>query len=250
MINLLFLIAGLACFTYYIACGIAIRFGQSMLWAWPVLGVVLILRFVIVQMSISRDVPLPYPGWFIWAIRITFCLCVAFFLFVESFIFTGMFVKCPPGVDYIIVLGAKTGSPALNNRIDTAAKYLEQNPETIAIASGGQGSDEETTEANYIAEALVRRGIPRERILLEDASTSTNENIRFSALLIPDSDASIGIVSNDFHIFRARHLAQGIFGGKIYGLPVRSSLLSLPHYMMREFFTTVVDTLRGNMTYR
>lgn len=250
MINLLFLIAGIACFAYYIGCGLTIRFGQSMLWAWPALGAVLVMRFIIVQISIVRDVPLPYPGWFLWLIRVAVALCVAFFLFVESFVLTGMFAKCPANVDYLIILGAKTGSAALYNRISAAAEYLLANPDTVAIASGGQGSDEETTEAAFIADGLVALGVPRERILLEDASTSTSENLRFSALLIPESDATIGLVSNDFHIFRARHLAQKVFDGKVYGLAVRSSLISLPHYMMREFFTTVVDTLRGNMAYR
>jgi uncharacterized SAM-binding protein YcdF (DUF218 family) len=250
MINLLFLIAGIACFAYYIACGLTIRFGQSMLWAWPALGAALVLRYVVVQISISRGVPLPYPGWFLWMFRVAVAACVAFFLFVESFILTGMFAKCPAGVDYLVVLGAKTGSKALNHRIAVAAEYLLENPGTVAIASGGRGSDEETSEASFIADALARLGVPRDRILIEDGSTSTSENIRFSAVLIPESDATVGLVSNDFHIFRARHLAKKIFGGEVYGLPVRSSWISLPHYMMREFFTTVVDTLRGNMAYR
>lgn len=250
MVNWLILIVGIACFAYYFACGIAVRFGQSLLWAWPLLGTVLILRFVIVQISIVRNVPLPYPDWFLWLLRIVIIVCAAFFLFVEFFVAQGMFAAYPSGVDYLIVLGSKTGSPALNKRIDAAAAYLKENPETIAIASGGQGSDEETSEAEYITEALVKRGIARDRILQEDQSTSTNENLRFSARLLRASDASVCLVSNDFHIFRARHLAQNVFAGAVYGLPVRSSLLSLPHYMMREFFTTVVDTLRGNMAFR
>jgi uncharacterized SAM-binding protein YcdF (DUF218 family) len=250
MINFLFLVAGIACFAYYIGCGLSIRFGQSMLWAWPALGAALILRFIIVRMSISRGVPLPYPDWFLWTFRGVVAVCAAFFLFVESFILSGMFTQCPAGVDYLIVLGAKTGSKALNNRIAVAAEYLVENPATIAIASGGQGPDEKTTEAAFIADALIALGVPRERILIEDASTSTSENVRFSALLIPEAEATVALASNDFHIFRARHLAQKVFGHSVYGLPVRSSLISLPHYTMREFFTTVVDTLRGNMAYR
>ncbi len=249
MINILFLIAGVACFAYYIGCGLAVRFNQSLLWAWPLLGSALILRFVVVQISISRGVPLPYPDWFLWAFRIAVAVGAAFFLFVESFVVSGMVSKCPPGVDFLIVLGAKTGSAGLDNRIAVAAEYLLENPETVAIASGGQGSDEETSEAAFIADALSMLGVSRERILTEDMSTSTSENVRFSATLIPP-DSTIGLVTHDFHIFRARHLAEKVFDGKIYGLPVRSSLLSRPHYMMREFFTTVVDTMRGNMAFR
>lgn len=249
MFNYLFLIAGICCFAYYIGMGLAVRFDQSILWIWLVFGAAFILRFAIVQISISRGTPLPYPDWFLTAFRIGVAAGLALFLFVEGFVLAGMFTSCPPGMDYLIVLGARVGSPGLEKRIAAAADYLLENPETLAVASGGQGSDEPISEAQYIAEGLAARGVSWERILMEDMSTSTSENMRFSGLLIPGG-AKIALVSNDFHIFRARRLAQKVFGDEVYGLPARSSLFSLPHYMVREFATTVVDTLRGNMAYR
>ena len=250
IMNWLFLVVGLAFIAYYLACGLSLRFNQSMLWVWPMVGAAFILRFIIVQISITRGVPLPYPPWFLWTFRALCALALALFLLVEGFVISGMVGSCPAGVDYIIVLGAKTGSLAIDRRIEAAYEYLLDNPTTIAIASGGQGTDEPESEAQYIADGLVQHGIARDRILIEDKSISTSENMRFSAALVTKIDASICIVSSDYHVFRARHLAQKVFEGDVYALSSPTVRLYLPHYTVREFFTTVVDTLRGNMAFR
>jgi uncharacterized SAM-binding protein YcdF (DUF218 family) len=239
---------GIACFGYYLACGLAVRFNQSMLWVWPAAGTALVLKFIIAQIARVRGV-LPYPKWFLYLLRTGTLVALAVFLLVEAFVISGMFARAPAGVDYLIVLGAKTGSVALDKRIAVAAAYLLDNPETIAIGSGGQGPDEEMSEARYIEEALVAHGVPRERIMGEDRSVSTNENIRFSASLVADRAASVAVVSSDYHVFRAMQLAKQAFEGDVYALPARSSGLTLPHYLVREFFTTVVDAWKGNLAF-
>ena len=120
-------------------------------------------------------------------------------------------------VDAVIVLGAgvngETPSMALQTRIDAAAAYLEQHPDVPVVLSGGQGSGEDITEAEAMRRALKAKGMPEDRLLLEESSTSTAENFAFSKVLLEDHDidtdtAVIAVVTNDFHIFRAKLIAQ------------------------------------------
>ena len=115
--------------------------------------------------------------------------------------------------DYIIILGAKVkpgGVPSLSlkNRLDVAADYLHQFPHVKAIVSGGQGADEDRTEASVMYDYLIAKGIEHGRILQEDQSTSTYENLKFSKQLLPADVTGITIVSNDFHLKRATILAH------------------------------------------
>ena len=126
--------------------------------------------------------------------------------------------------------------------------YLEENPDTVCIASGGQGEDEPMSEAECIRDHLVAGGIDADRILLEDRSTSTEENLRYSLPMLrsPETDVeSVGIVTNDFHVFRALCLARKNGGFTFYGVPARSTVFGFIHYAMREFFTLSVSLVRG-----
>ena len=118
-----------------------------------------------------------------------------------------------PEADYLIVLGCKvngtTPSLMLRQRINAAAAYLNACPEATAIVSGGQGNGENITEAACMYDHLTAAGIARERIVLEDQSTSTMENLRFSMELM-EPDASVAIVSNEFHLYRAGQMAQSL----------------------------------------
>lgn len=115
------------------------------------------------------------------------------------------------GLDYIIVLGAqvrKDGpSPVLKYRLDKAVEYLNENPDTVCIVSGGQGSNEPWTEAEGMAQYLQEKGIDTARILTEDQSQTTEQNITNSKMLMKEG-ASVGIVTNNFHVFRALQIAK------------------------------------------
>ncbi|WP_246145572.1 YdcF family protein [Bacillus rubiinfantis] len=114
--------------------------------------------------------------------------------------------------DYVIVLGARVKgtvpSLALASRIDAAAEYLHNNKTTIVIASGGKGPGEDISEAEAIKRELVAEGINETRILLEDQSTDTVENIAFSKKLIPHDARSGLVVTNAFHVYRAVSIAR------------------------------------------
>lgn len=184
------------------------------------------------------------PRPWLRAVNIVVIAAVAVFLAVECLVFSGAFQKPPEGLDAIIVLGARVNengpSGSLRQRINAARVYLEENPDTVCIASGGQGEDEPMSEAECIRDHLVAGGIDADRILLEDRSTSTEENMRYSLPMLRSLETdveSVGIVTNDFHVFRALCLARKNGGFTFYGVPARSTVFGFIHYAMREFFT-------------
>ena len=155
----------------------------------------------------------------------------------------------PKNLRYIIILGAqirgKRVTEALKRRLDRGIRYLNENPETIVIVSGGRGKGEDITEAEAMAKYLENCGIDTTRICLEEKSTSTYENLRKSLAFIDDErQDKIGIVTNNFHIYRAVKLAKSIGYRKVYALTASSNLAVFPNYMVREFFAVLALFLR------
>lgn len=154
-------------------------------------------------------------------------------------------------LDYIIVLGAQVRedgpSVVLKYRLDAAIDYLNENPDTICIVSGGQGANEPLPEAKGMADYLTENGIEEERILLEDKSTNTVENIKYSKALMKQSYDSVGIVTNNFHVFRAVQIAkvQGLEG--VYGIAADSNVLYLPNNVLRECCGILKDWIMKNI---
>lgn len=156
-----------------------------------------------------------------------------------------------PGLDYIIVLGAQIRpdgpSVVLRYRLDAAVEYLEENPDTKCIVSGGQGVNEPVTEAKGMAEYLMQHGIEADRILLEDQSRNTLQNMRFSMALMEDPEASVGIVTNDFHLYRAVQIAKKQGLQNVCGIAAHSNRLYLPNNVFRECMGILKDWIFGNL---
>ena len=252
IINDLILLLGVFCFVYYLGMGIFVRFGQSMLWLWPLGGTVCLVRYFLVRRSIRTGERVPLPRWFIVLWRVCLAAGFAFFFFVEYFVCAGAFEQAPAELDCVIVLGAKVNatapSGALRQRIDAAAGYLEANPDTLCIASGGQGDDEGISEAQCIRDNLITLNINKTQIILEDRSVDTYTNLQNSIPLLPEGTRTVGIVTSDFHVFRS--LRTAAFQGwdyEFYGIPARSSRSGFLHYAVREFCAIVVSTLEGNL---
>lgn len=157
----------------------------------------------------------------------------------------------PAGLDYLVVLGAGlqpdgTPSEALTYRLDAALDYLDDNPETTCLVSGGQGAGEVRAEADAMAEYLVAHGLDEGRLVREDRSTTTAENVRNSAGLV-EPGATVAIVTNDFHLYRALRIAErnGLAGA--HGLAAPSNPLYLPQAALRECAAIVKDALVGNI---
>lgn len=146
--------------------------------------------------------------------------------------------------DYLIVLGAgvdgDTPSLILQDRINAAYTYLTEHPDTICIATGGKGSDENLSEALCIYNHLTSMGIDGNRIWLEDQATSTVENFQYSIALLQEKTGgipeSVGVLSNEFHLFRASMMAgdQGL--NPIFIAAPTSDALTRIYYTVREIF--------------
>mgnify|MGYP001044688086 FL=1 len=118
----------------------------------------------------------------------------------------------------MIVLGCKLEdwgpSWMLQDRLDKALDYLKDHPDLTVVVSGGQGDNEPETEAQGMADYLAEHGIPRENMILETMSHNTWQNLSFSARHLEEAGYDIKdgvmIVSNGFHLTRARMLAERI----------------------------------------
>lgn len=251
IVNRLILLLGIAMIAYYLALGIAVRFGQSLQFLWLLGGILCIARYLYWR-RVEKSGRYPRHRKLLRALRILLCAALIFFLAVEGVILCGGMMEAEQGLNYIVVLGARVNgtvpSGSLRNRIRVGAEYLRDNPQTIAVLSGAQGSGEEISEARCMYDNMVAAGIDPARLILEEQSTDTAENLRNSRALIPEG-ASVGLVTNNFHIFRALALARNQGWTDVRGVPVATTMLSLPHYLMREFVGVVYETLRGNLTF-
>lgn len=144
-----------------------------------------------------------------------FILCgVMIWILTGKWILEGQRPKADGSNEYAIILGAKvngkTPSCSLQYRIDSGLAYAMKYPHVKLILSGGQGPDEEITEAEAMKRYLLESGIEEERLLLEPESTSTYENIHFSLELIPESIKGVTIITSDYHLARARKITENL----------------------------------------
>ncbi len=111
------------------------------------------------------------------------------FVIIEAFIIKEANTKSkessyPDDIDYMVVLGARlygrVPSPALYERLEKAYEYVKDKKDLKIIVTGGQGENEDIPEAKAMKIFLVEKGIDKERIILEDKSTSTYENLKFA----------------------------------------------------------------------
>ena len=248
----LFLILGTIFTVYYIGIILYAGVHASFAWFWLGLGAVCWLALAVCRVPALQAAFLRIPPGIRTAAGILLALGIALFLAAEGCIVSGMVQKEKASCDYLIVLGAQVKgtrvSRALKQRLDRAAEYLRDNPGTLVIVSGGQGSGEDITEAEAMEDYLIEAGIGAKRIRKEEKSVNTVQNIRFSRAMMEGERPSIGIVSNDFHIFRAVHIAkaQGI---DAFGIPAPTEIFMRPHYMTREAFALVKDLLLGNAVF-
>ena len=249
VVAIIFAALSVLCFIYYIImityAGIGTSFAPAWLVAFVFFALIAVFRYLDCRKIIEV---LPWIRRIVWGIVI---VCFGLFITLETMIISGMVSKPEENLDYIIVLGAQVRgdipSKSLYRRIEKAAEYLENNPNTVAIVSGGKGNGENISEAECMYKYLVDMGIDGNRIILEDSSTSTEENIDFSTKIIKElsqKNVKIGIITNNFHIFRtlcicrAKDLA-------VVGIPAESDNVLILNYMVREAFGLVEHKLRG-----
>ncbi len=156
--------------------------------------------------------------------------------------------------DYILILGCQinkdgTLTKLLKSRADRAIEFAKMQKEAtgkeiVFVPSGGKGDDEIISEGDAIKNYLVESGIPAGRILVENESANTNENLRNSMELIKkDSkteDPKIAFSTTNYHVFRSGYFAsqQGI---KAEGIGAKTKRYFWINAFIREYIAALVS---------
>jgi uncharacterized SAM-binding protein YcdF (DUF218 family) len=148
--------------------------------------------------------------------------------------------------DFVVVLGAGLHAgdrvpPLLASRLERARRVYQtlagrRNTSPMLIVSGGQGGDERISEAEAMARYLIERGIPEDRVVREDQSRTTDENLTFSRAIMERSGPGYRciIVTSNYHVFRTAIVARRLgVNGQVTG--ARTAGYYWPSAMLREF---------------
>lgn len=142
----------------------------------------------------------------------------------------------------VIVLGCKVRGTnptrMLSERIKAAYDAMQKYPDMVAVVSGGKGHDEVISEAECMRRELIKKGIAESRILTEDQSTSTSENLRFSKKILEEHGitGNVMIATDGYHEMRAQYLAKRETLPHCDPAPAHTTLLMFPTYWVREWF--------------
>ncbi|MBR6350321.1 MAG: YdcF family protein [Lachnospiraceae bacterium] len=141
----------------------------------------------------------------------------------------------------VVVLGCRVYdthiSLTLKARLDAAVEYLNENPSSACIVSGGQGDNENRTEASAMYDYLVEQGISPDRIYIEDQSKDTDENLLFSKAIIQKEGLNpvTVIATNDYHMYRALKISEK-YGYDAGSLPAKTLWWLFPTNYVREMY--------------
>lgn len=243
----LWILTGVLCLGYFVGLVAYAGLANIFYLVWLIGGV---LSFAFAWLAKIHFVRRRLPGWLKVVLGVIICVLAVFFIMIESFILSGFYKTPSEEVDYLIVLGAhvRDGKPSrvLAKRLDAAYDYAKDRDHVMVVVTGGKGDNETTTEAYAMAVYLEEKGLDPERILLEEKATNTNENLAFS-MELTGKNKKVAVVSNDFHIFRAVHLARHRGFDSPQGLSARDDIRTMPANLVREFFGVVKDLACGNM---
>lgn len=271
------ILIGLAvlCVAYFIVIAAYAGISTSFAFIWLFFAALLIFLvygkwYYVKNMDrIPRWVPVSVVTTCVAGVAVLAVLCVLVFL--------GAATPGKANLDYVIVLGARvkenTVSNSLKKRLDRAILYAEENPDTTLVLSGGKGQGESASEAQVMYDYLVYNGVSPRQLLMEDQSVSTVENIAYSKVVIeqhrmkgkkavvpipqktgsvpyamaPDKPLEIGVLTSNFHIYRARLTAEKWGIDNVYGISADSDPVLFIHLCVRECASIVKDRLMGNM---
>lgn len=183
-----------------------------------------------------------------WALRIAILLGTALILFFCGKVAVGSLINTAQPAQHAIVLGMalQNGKPTddLLSRLDTAQAYLEQNPETTLILTGGNAGDDGRTEAAVMRDLLLARGVSEQSLRLEDQAATTKENFRNTAQMI-DPAAPVVLISSNYHMDRAVRTAESAGFTRVLRLPAPSDPLSFGANLMWEVILDLNELKTG-----
>lgn len=217
-----------------------------------ILGIIIILLPMVE--GIARDI---FPKWSITLYQtlvtpVVLYIAFWFLAFVTSFLITRLY-KPAYNKEYIIILGAglyQGGqvTPLLASRIDRALDFAQKQLKKggkypVIICSGGQGADEKIPEGAAMKKYALAKGAPAAKVLSEEKSRNTYENLAFSKQLLQSLsiDLDEGLFStSDYHTFRAAGYARYV-GLNIDGLGAKTSRFFIPNAFLREYIALLMN---------
>lgn len=250
----LFCILGILCILYYVVLQIYTvtlsKFGRI----WFLMGIIFNCFSIFLYYNKSIGFTNKIPEDTLFSIKSILVALVIVFFMIFINIFIGMFKKPEKKSRYLIVLGASLigdrVSKSLKYRLQKALKYAKENKDSVIIVSGGKGDNELITEASAMFKYLVDHGIEQSRIIKEEKSKSTKENLLFSKEIIGIESIEkekIVICSNNFHIFRAMKICKKLGYKNISPLPAKCDPVLLINYLLRETLAVMKEVAIGNI---
>lgn len=244
----LLIVIGMLCILYFIAITIFIGYFNVYNFIWIFMGALFILlyklRIKIVKLLYKTK---KIIRLFILIILSAFALS---FVIIETFIILESRNKNTENGYYLIVLGAGLdgANPSLTllQRINKAVEFLDKNMEAMVVVSGGKGVRETVTEAEVMSKILQNNKIAKTRIIMEDRSSNTYENLLYSGNLI-EKNKKVVIVSSGFHLFRAKSIAKKMGYKDVGGIASKTPLLLLPNYYIREYLAVLKEIIIKNI---
>lgn len=153
----------------------------------------------------------------------------------------------------LVVLGSGTPgakpSRVLQARLDLALAQATRYPDARVVVSGGTDFAESRAEAQIMGDYLRQHGLPAARIVQEEKSTSTHENLIFSAAMLQQlgirADAPVRVITSDFHTLRTRWIAQRAGYATVDTAGAPTPLYVRYNAWLREYFAFVSGWLLG-----
>ena len=190
------------------------------------------------------------------------CLAAAISIINLVFILTPEVVSTNEKADHVILLGggiSKDGElpKSVMSRVEKAAEYLNQNPQSICVVTGGTLRWLPYPEAPEIKRQLIAKGISAERILVEDQALDTIQNFQLSCKMLSEFkgisveevlNTPTAVVTSRFHLRRSERLARRMGFTNIKGIPAKCPAVYVIHSYVREICAYVKLNLRIILT--
>ena len=184
--------------------------------------------------------------------RVTVVAICAVFISLSAAIIISGNVKETTQVQTVCVLGLSIDGDKLPDdlvfRLEETLAYHASHPEVTFILSGGNSDDPERTEGAQMAKYLIEKGFDPAKLVVEDKAKTTVENFKNTANIV-DASEPLGVITNDYHVFRANKIAKKQGFAKTVKIPAASTPFTYLENVEWETVCSIFETLRGNMTY-
>ncbi|WP_102401535.1 YdcF family protein [Haloimpatiens massiliensis] len=250
-LSAILVILGILSLIYYVIL-LGFNFKISFSRFWLLVGIIFIIGGILNKNNIK--IPKKFSG-VRKIVKVIICAFIIMFIIIEIPILYYGNKDYTADSDYIIVLGAglqgRTMSLTLYQRVEKAWGYLKDHPNTKIIVSGGKGANEAISEAEAMEKYFLNKGIERNRIIKEDKSKNTYENLLFSKekLIQVEGESlekiknlKIGVVTSNFHIFRAKMLGNRV-GIELQGMPAKVMTTLQLNFYVREALAVVKSVI-------